>query len=135
WQNVFTKQAQKGRSPFKVIGRYFAGTACLGFDFGLPVCPTNHPVVESSTTHPDQHDAVWVPDGKGGVTLIVGNDGGVFTQHVAAGQELNNTGWGRGNNDGFHTLLPYQAAVAKDGTVWFGLQDNGEAKIDPVTHQ
>jgi hypothetical protein len=30
-----------------------------------------------------------------------------------------------------NTLQPYDAAMAKDGTLYMGLQDNGEGKIDP----
>ena len=40
-------------------------------------------------------------------------------------------GWGNGANKGFETLLPYGAAMAKDGTVYAGLQDNGQLKISP----
>lgn len=131
WQNLLTDQAADGPSLFRVIGRYFAGTTCMFLDFGLPVCPTNNPPTVSTTTHPDQHDAIFVPDGNGGVTLVVGNDGGAYAQHAALGEELDNTKWGRGNNIGFNTLLPYDANMAKDGTVWFGLQDNGSGKVDP----
>jgi LPXTG-motif cell wall-anchored protein len=133
WQNLLTDQAADGPTLFRVIGRYFAGTTCLFLDFGLPVCPTNNPPTMSTTTHPDQHDAIFVPDGDGGVTLIAGNDGGAYAQHASEGEELDNTKWGRGNNIGFNTLLPYDANMAKDGTVWFGLQDNGSGKVDPET--
>ena len=72
-----------------------------------------------------------MPDGSGGgVTLLVGNDGGVYKQHVAPAT-LSNANWGNGNNNGLNTLQPYDAAMAKDGTVYMGLQDNGEAKIEP----
>ena len=47
------------------------------------------------------------------------------------GDELSNDNWGRGANNGMNTLQPYDAAMAKDGTVYMGLQDNGEGKIDP----
>ena len=40
-------------------------------------------------------------------------------------------GWGDGDNAGLHTLQPYDAEMAKDGTVYMGLQDNGEGKIEP----
>src|SRR5206468_6806522 len=43
--------------------------------------------------------------------------------------------WGRGANQGFYTLLPYDAQVSKDGTIWAGLQDNGELKIEPGGRQ
>lgn len=85
------------------------------------------------TVHPDQHDGVWVPTGDGGVCLFVGHDGGVNRQCALPGAPLNQQGWGMGANDGFYTLLPYGHAVAKDGTVWFGLQDNGSGHIEPDT--
>ena len=124
-----------GSSPhrFKVIGRYFANKACtiLNATNGLPICPATAGPTPDTTTHPDQHMAIWIPDGSGGVTLLAGNDGGVYRQHAAAGEELTNDKWGNGHNAGLHTLMPYDAAMAKDGTVYMGLQDNGEAKIDP----
>ena len=42
--------------------------------------------IPGTTTHPDQHAGLFVPDGLGGVTLFAGNDGGVYKQHVAPGQ-------------------------------------------------
>lgn len=131
WQNELTTMAQNGRSLFKVIGRYFSDHACLFLDIGVPACPASRGVIQGTTTHPDQHDAIFIPDGQGGVTLVVGNDGGVYTQHADESGEFDNDGWGRGANDGFNTLLPYHAAMAKDGTVWYGLQDNGSGKIEP----
>ena len=66
------------------------------------------------------------------MTLVVGNDGGVYMQHAGAGDGRSpNDNWGRGANGGLHTLLPYDAQIAKDGTVYMGLQDNGELKIEP----
>lgn len=128
-----------GTVNFKVIGRYFGGTSCLGLitgsliPGGLQNCPANG--VDSvngptTTTHPDQHAGMLVPNGEG-VTLVAGNDGGAFTQSINAGADFTNGGWGRGKNLGFDTLLPYDAAMAKDGTVYVGLQDNGTAKITP----
>lgn len=131
WQNDDTTAPADGPTTFHVIGRYFAGRTCLFFDVGVPYCPTGRPPVAETTTHPDQHDGLFVPDGRGGVTLVVGNDGGVYTQHVAAAEEFDNTKWGEGANDGFNTLLPYHVRMAKDGTAWFGLQDNGSGKIEP----
>src|SRR5207253_11483637 len=60
-----------------------------------------------------------------------GNDGVVFTQHTDSSGDFVQAGWGNGNNQGLNTLLPYDAAIAKDGTVYMGLQDNGEGKIEP----
>ena len=65
------------------------------------------------------------------MTLFAGNDGGVYRQHLAPGDSLSNDNWGRGANNGMNTLQPYDAAMAKDGTLYMGLQDNGEGKIDP----
>ena len=135
WQNELTDQPQNGRSSFKVIGRYFAGNTCMLLNTGLPYCPTGRPLAAETTTHPDQHDALYIPDGSGGVTLVVGNDGGAYKQHVAEGEEFDNTKWGIGINRGFNTLLPYHALAAKDGRVWFGLQDNGSGYIDASSRE
>ncbi len=107
---------QQGPADFGVIGEYSAVTA-----------PT--------TTHPDQHAGLYIPTGDGGVCLFVGNDGGVYKQCVAANGVMTNLGWGTGANTGMYTLLPYGLAVAKDGTVWWGLQDNGSGHIEPDTRE
>jgi hypothetical protein len=130
WQNELDT-AMNGKTTFKVIGRYFSDKACMGLNLGLPACPTQRQPMNGSTTHPDQQAGIWLPDGSGGVTLAVGNDGGFYRQSVAAGAELDNGGWGNGSQTGLDTLLPYDAAMANDGTVWAGLQDNGELKITP----
>jgi photosystem II stability/assembly factor-like uncharacterized protein len=119
------------------IGRYFGNGFCPYAPFAAggidvsnpPVCPLipNAP----TTTHPDQHANILVPDGAGGVTLFVGNDGGVYSQHVNAGGNFDNAHWGPGNNVGLATLLPYMAVIAKDGTAYAGLQDNGEITVLP----
>ncbi|HEY7874599.1 MAG TPA: hypothetical protein VIG64_05700, partial [Actinomycetota bacterium] len=133
WQNELTQLPQVGKSQFKVIGRYWG--ACQFRDTGLPVCPTDREPFDSTTTHPDQHGAIYIPDREGGVTLMVGNDGGVYKQTVAEGEEFDNGKWGGGAQTGFNTLLPYDARIAKDGTVWAGLQDNGQMKITPNGQQ
>lgn len=124
-------------NDFKVIGTYFAGETCL-FLIGnigppTPVCPVYDGVINGTTTHPDQHDGIYVPDDKGGVWLIVGNDGGVFKQYSAnpLTDDFANNKWGRGANHGFFTLFNYGISVANDGTVWYGLQDNSSGKIEP----
>ena len=66
------------------------------------------------------------------VDLIAGNDGGNYKQHSDSGR-FDKASWGEGNQTGFHTLLPYGVAMAKDRTVWAGLQDNGQMRIDPKT--
>lgn len=136
WQNELPVP-QNGPSTFKVIGRYFSGESCLFLDLSgiapVPVCPTDRDdaLESTTTTHPDQHQAAFIPEEDGGVTLVVGNDGGAYTQTAGPNAEFNNSGWGDGANLGFNTLLPYHAVIAGDGTAWFGLQDNGTAKIEP----
>ena len=117
---------------FEVVGPYFADESCLLLDTGVTQCPTAENLEnQPTTTHPDQHDALYIPNDDGSVKLVVGNDGGAYVQEVPEGELPNNADWGEGNNDGFHTLLPYNAEVSKDGTVWYGLQDNGSGKITP----
>ena len=117
------------------IGRYFGGQFCPETQAPAvttpnpPACPGQDEA--PTTTHPDQHRGVFVPDGKGGVTLYAGGDGGVYSQHVAQSAAFSNTGWGQGNNAGLPTLLQYHLAVSGDGTVVSGLQDNGEERILP----
>ena len=121
---------------YKVVGPYFAGDTCLFLDAGLPYCPTTGTSSSDKTTHPDQHDGIWIPAGQGGgVDLVVGNDGGAYVQHLGTDEDLTNKKWGRGSNDGFHTLLAYDVAASRDGTLWYGLQDNGHAKMTPSGKQ
>ncbi|MEA2292418.1 MAG: hypothetical protein QOE86_57 [Solirubrobacteraceae bacterium] len=131
WQSLTTSGLpQNGKSQFQVIGSYTAnGSACLVVP---EVCGAKQQATpDTTTTHPDQHAAIYIPDGSGGETLIVGNDGGAYKQHVDAGGEFSQGSWGKGANEGFHTLLPYGAAMSSDGTVYAGLQDNGQLKITP----
>ena len=118
-------------ASFKVVGPYFADESCLFRRLALPYCPPSNTFADVLTTHPDQHDAIWLPNEDGSVDLVVGNDGGAYVQHVEPGAEVAKDQWGPGNNDGFHTLLLYDVAVAKDGTMYMGLQDNGTAIITP----
>jgi hypothetical protein len=127
WEND-QNGAVTGPATWHVIGRYW--NACLQVISGVQCGDTTSPL-PNSTTHPDQHAVAFAPDGSGGVSLYVGNDGGVFRQHISAGQDFSNDNWGEGINDGLDTTQPYDAAVAKDGTVVAGLQDNGEIKISP----
>jgi hypothetical protein len=122
-------------ASFRVIGPYFADRACLALTLGLPVCPTSNTRAGVTTTHPDQQGGIWVPGDDGEVTLVVGHDGGVNTQTAAPGESLSKEKWGRGSQTGFNTLLPYHVAPAADGTVWYGLQDNGSGKIEPNGRQ
>lgn len=138
-QNGVTQQL--GLADFAVIGPYFAGDRCqllIGSATpGVPICPTDTNPLDPAgfnrtTTHPDQQAGFYLPTGDGGVCLFAGGDGGVFKQCVAAGENMDNTKWPNASNEGFHTLYHYGFAVAKDGTVWFGNQDNGSGKITPA---
>jgi hypothetical protein len=140
---------------YHVVGKYFAGSSCGGLNAGALTgatdgpCPltaavsldpnnpgvTNPTANQGSTTHPDQHAGLFVPQPGGGVTLLAGNDGGAYKQTLAKGGQLTNAGWGRGINTGLHTLLPYDAGLSADGTALMGLQDNGSAVITPEGKQ
>jgi len=137
WENRDSSQALTGPSDFKVVAPYYSGSTCFGLRPKFPACPTTagNPVEANTTAHPDQHAVIWLPEAGGGVTAVVGHDGGVNTQTLAADGELSPDAWGRGANQGFNTLLPYDAQVAKDGTIYAGLQDNGEMKIEPDGRQ
>jgi hypothetical protein len=127
WENALPTPVT-APTQWKVIGRYW--NACLLVVSGVNCDGT--PVIPGTTTHPDQHAGLFVPDAVGGgVTLYAGNDGGAYKQHVLPGQDFANENWGDGINDGLRTLQPYDAEAAKDGTVVAGLQDNGEMKISP----
>jgi photosystem II stability/assembly factor-like uncharacterized protein len=137
WQNEVINQPMVGPTSFKVIGRYFGGSTCffLGVP-ALPYCPPYRGEPQGgTTTHPDQHGAIFLPGPGEGVTLLVGNDGGVYRQVSENAAEFTNAKWGDGQNRGFHTLMPYGVAVAKDGIVWAGLQDNGHMKIEKSGRQ
>lgn len=125
WENALPTPVT-APTQWKVIGRYW--NACLQVVSGVNC--SNTEVVPGTTTHPDQHAGMFVPDGVGGVTLFAGNDGGAYKQHVQAGQDFSNDNWSD-LNTGLNTLQPYDAQMAKDGTVVAGLQDNGEMKISP----
>jgi hypothetical protein len=143
WTGSGVIPAAPDTGQYHVVGRYFSGASCAGLNLGGlegstdGPCPftTGNTANQGSTTHPDQHAGVFVPNQpvNTGVTLVAGNDGGAYKQYVAPGKDLTNTGWGNGINNGFHDLLPYDAAISSDGTVVEGLQDNGSAIIDPKT--
>ena len=127
---------QDGRSDFRVIGPYNAtGGPCL-LVIATPACSQasgSNP--NRFTTHPDQHAGIFIPEADG-VRLLAGNDGGNYTQRTSGPlEDFSQAGFGRGDNEGFHTLLPYGVAASRDGVVYAGLQDNGEMKILPGGRQ
>ncbi|MCW2600468.1 MAG: hypothetical protein JWM02_2297, partial [Frankiales bacterium] len=126
-------------STFGVFGRYFSGSTCAALNVPalMGFCPTTGTGKQGSTVHPDQHAVMYVPDGAK-ATLVVGNDGGAYKQEqqsLGTTTPYDNDHWDTGINHGMHTLLPYDAQMSRDGTVWAGLQDNGELKITPEGKQ
>lgn len=135
WENALPLP-QDGKSIFHAIGPYQANSgACLILLVSDYCAAVQSVRPDRTTTHPDHHGGIFIPDGEGGVTLLDGNDGGVASQHVSSSGSFSQEAWGLGANDGFHTLLPYGVAVASDGSVYAGLQDNGEMKIEPDGRQ
>ena len=124
--------------PWKVIGRYW--NSCGPFTFGQGFnCNGTEATLGGSTTHPDQHAAMFIPissgpgaAASGGVMLYAGSDGGLFEQTAnAAHPQFDNESWGDGISNNMNTLMPYDAEMSKDGTVTAGLQDNGNMVILP----
>jgi hypothetical protein len=135
WENATYPVPVVGPTDWRVIGRYW--NACFGgvtLTSGYQCNGTESPIA-GTTTHPDQHAALFVPDGSGGVKLFVGNDGGVYKQAAPAGDDFDNASWGNGSNVGLNTLQPYDAAIARDGTIVAGLQDNGVVEIEAGTRR
>jgi hypothetical protein len=136
WESRQSGQPQDGQTQaaepvsFKVIGPYFADDTCGFLSNPLPVCVTQQTSSGSRTTHPDQQSGIWIPRPDRSVTLVVGNDGGTYTQNIPRGAAISKE-WGRGSQKGYNTLLPYDASAAADGTVAFGLQDNGSGMVRP----
>ena len=153
WQYAPATATSTTASPqWKVIGTYLAGEFCAGLSLGAftsiaglpppPACPIRDGFTnDTTTTHPDQHDGIFIPDSNGGVWLFVGHDGGVNKQYSAnpATDPFTNTKWGQGNaynaNWGMLTLMPWGISVAADGTVYSGHQDNAMGRIDAVTRE
>jgi hypothetical protein len=131
WQNSVPGQPMNGQTRFETFAPYNQAGACL-LVLLADTCGTTQAAQGTYTTHPDQHGGILLPGLKGGVDLIAGNDGGNYIQHSDSGR-FDKASWGEGNQTGFHTLLPYGVAMAKDRTVWAGLQDNGQMRIDPKT--
>ena len=148
WGGSAAIPAVANTSDFGVFGRYFSGSTCAALN--LPelqgFCPTTSGTgQQGSTVHPDQHAAMFVPDASGNLdTIVVGNDGGAYSQHNNGGvptavtlpggstpEPYDNNHWANGINHDLSTLLPYDGEMSKDGTIFGGLQDNGELKISP----
>jgi hypothetical protein len=115
--------------PWIVVGRYW--NACGPFTFGQGLTCNSTSITPGSTTHPDQHAAMFVPDADG-ENFYAGSDGGMFLQRSdAAHPQFDNDSWGDGISNNMNVLQPYNAEISKDGTVVAGLQDNGEILVKP----
>jgi hypothetical protein len=136
WQTSSTTRAANGYETFRALTQYSGDRtpSCVLQLLQTLVCD-NLARPPTQTVHPDQHAAIWLPDSSAGATLLIGNDGGAYRQHVGAGQELTVAGFGSGSQTGFQTLESYAAAMSKDGTIYTSLQDNGLAKITPDKQQ
>ena len=139
WQNRLTAAPIPGNTPlttFEVIGSYYGGADCLLVATDCLVSSN----LGITTTHPDQHDGIWLPmldeagEPTGGVELLVGHDGGLSRQVDESGAStFSQNSWVLDQDGtGLDTLLPYSVAAANDGTAVAGLQDNGTALIDPT---
>lgn len=127
---------QNGLTDFVTVGPYNAtGSACILVLAGDICAEKQRALPDQTTTHPDQHAAIYLPGRRRGErsTLVVGNDGGAYASRVPAVGNHTPASFGKGANEGFNTLLPYGVAKAKDGTVYAGLQDNGTIRVDPAT--
>ena len=119
--------------PWIVVGRYW--NACGPFTFGQGLTCNSTSLTPGSTTHPDQHASMFMPDANGtDETFYAGSDGGMFKQRSDTSHpQFDNNSWGDGISNNINVLQPYNAEISKDGTIVAGLQDNGEIKIDPAT--
>ena len=118
-----------GPAVWETIGRYDALCPEAPNDLDDITCQINTEEGGHTTTHPDQHAAVFTIK-NGASKLFVGNDGGMYSQ-TATASGFNNDLW-QSHNDTLGTTQPYGAAMSGDGTVWMGFQDNGTAKITPA---
>jgi hypothetical protein len=136
WQSSSTSSPATGFEPFHALTQYNGDKSpdCILELLQQLICD-NLPANTVSAVHPDQHAGIFIPDGHGGTTLVIGNDGGVYRQHVRGGQELSVGAFGQGAQTGLQTLEPYGVSVARDGTIYAGLQDNGNVKITPDGRQ
>jgi len=141
WANRLTQvplngALQQGPDDFHVVGRYGNSITCfLSVNVeDAPTCEYRDTPIGGTTPHADTHEGLWVPQEDGSMCFFVGHDGGINRQceNDTLLGEIEQGSWGDGHNRGFNTLLPYHLAAAKDGTVWWGLQDNGSGKTEPT---
>lgn len=132
-------------AAFQVVNKYWDTVGVLepttgGTPAGIPYYGG------ITTTHPDQHVALFVKTTSGS-RLYAGNDGGIWSQDTGAVVKGTNSGatdltvceapkatTGLSNCDwtslnDLPTVLPYHANMKPDGVIIAGLQDNGSILI------
>jgi photosystem II stability/assembly factor-like uncharacterized protein len=116
-------QSLDGGQNWDTIGRYW------NFCYADPPWPESPwcnsgpgTANDPKTTHPDQHDAQFMPNG----SLLAGNDGGMWSQ---SGPTFNNDDW-RNLNETINTAQCYYGDMSADGTALCGMQDNGTGKFE-----
>ncbi|MEA2497651.1 MAG: hypothetical protein QOH26_56 [Actinomycetota bacterium] len=130
WQTQSPNQLPHNTSAtkFEVIGAYYGSADCL---LVATNCAANKQA-DVTTTHPDQHAALFIPDPETDeVRLFAGNDGGLAQQVATQTDDFDQNSWELTQKNGLYTLLPYSAMIANDGVVYAGLQDNGTMRINP----
>ncbi|HET7529464.1 MAG TPA: hypothetical protein VFJ98_00735 [Mycobacteriales bacterium] len=120
-----------GLAQWRTVSRYWNGCAALN---GIDCSDVPGPAYAGKTTHPDQHAAAFVPLQNGVSRLYTGSDGGIFSQNTHT-TDLGYVGYDNSHwkwlNLGLATTQPYYAVEGSGGTIYAGLQDNGEVKIGP----
>ncbi|HMC70320.1 MAG TPA: hypothetical protein VKJ07_14285, partial [Mycobacteriales bacterium] len=119
-----------GLAQWRTVSRYWNGCAALS---AVDCSQTpGTPAYAGKATHPDQHAAAFVPLQSGVSRLYTGSDGGIFSQNSHT-TDLGYVGYDNSHWDwrnlGLATTQPYYAVEGTDGTIYAGLQDNGEVKI------
>ena len=131
YEAIANQYTPKGYATWRTVSRYWNGCALLS---AVDCSTIPGPAYAGATTHPDQHAAAFVKHQNGTTTIYTGSDGGIFSQishQTDAGYNgYENSKWTY-LNAGLATTQPYYAVEGSDGTVYAGLQDNGEVKILP----
>ncbi|MHB8694316.1 MAG: hypothetical protein ACYDHH_24010 [Solirubrobacteraceae bacterium] len=136
WQTSSQTKPANGAESFTALTPYNGNKSpdCILVLLQQLVCQ-NLPQKTVTAVHPDQHAGIFIPAAGGGETLVIGNDGGIYRQQLGQGQALSAAGFGLGSQTGLQTLEPYGVSMSGDGTIYAGLQDNGNAKIGTTGQQ
>ena len=128
---AISNQTGPGLAQWRTVSRYWNGCAALN---GVDCSSVPGPAYAGKATHPDQHAVAFVPLQNGVSRLYTGSDGGIFSQNSHP-TDLGYVGYDNSSwhwlNLGLATTQPYYAVEGSNGTIYAGLQDNGEVKIDP----